>query len=163
METWGRGKQVSAAVLLVAIILVASGCGGKDETGACVRGSGITATCGDDFTSGQCEFIGGDEWYEGRTCADLGFSPNKDVSRLVIAGVARDEAGRLARVTLLNAGPEPRELRGFRLEIRGTANRDGAVALSGVIDACGTRDLALAAPPEAASPRDGTDLYVALH
>ncbi len=156
-----RGR-VLAPVLLAALAAVAAGCGGKDESGACVRGSGITATCGDDFTSGQCEFIGGDSWYEGRTCADLGFSPNKDVSRLVIAGVARNQAGGLARVTLLNAGPEPLDLRGFRLEIAGNGDVDQTLSLSGVIDACGTRDLVFAGAKGLASPRGDAALYLAL-
>lgn len=162
MDTQRNRGRAWLPVMLAVLAVVAAGCGGKDESGACVRGSGITATCGDDFTSGQCEFIGGDDWYEGRTCADLGFSPNKDVSRLVIAGVARDQAGGLARVTLLNAGPEPLDLRGFRLEIAGNGDVEQKLSLSGGIDACGMRDLALTGAKGLASPRGDAVLYIAL-
>lgn len=42
--------------------------------GACVRGTGITALCGDDFTSANCEqFAGGTSFHEGKSCDDLGF------------------------------------------------------------------------------------------
>lgn len=155
-------RRAGLPVLVAALAVAASGCGGKDPSGACVRGSGILATCGDDFSAAQCEFIGGDSWYEGRSCADLGFTPNKDASRVVIAGVARDEAGGLARVTLLNAGPEPLDLRGFRLEIAGNGEAAESLSLAGVIDACGTRDVALAGAREIASPRTDAVLSVVL-
>jgi hypothetical protein len=57
-------------ILLAAIIL--SSCSG-DKKGSCVVGHGITASCGDDFTSGQCSILNG-RFYEGTTCSDLGFS-----------------------------------------------------------------------------------------
>lgn len=58
----------------IGFIFLASGCGDKRK-GACVRGSGITSTCGDDFTVEQCDYMNG-TFYENETCADLGYSPN---------------------------------------------------------------------------------------
>ena len=62
--------------LAVIALLVTSlaGCGGDaNEHGACVRGTGVSASCGDDFTSGQCTLVNGSAFHEGRTCKDLGF------------------------------------------------------------------------------------------
>jgi hypothetical protein len=56
-------------ILMTTIIL--SSCSG-DKKGSCVVGTGITASCGDDFTSGQCSLING-SFYEEQTCSDLGF------------------------------------------------------------------------------------------
>lgn len=50
--------------------------------GACVRGSGPTATCGDDFTSAQCNLVNGNAFHEGQSCQDLGFR-SKTQSRWV--------------------------------------------------------------------------------
>lgn len=44
----------------------------SNDKGACVRGSGITAGCGDDFTKGECDMINGD-FEKGATCEELGF------------------------------------------------------------------------------------------
>jgi len=47
---------------------------GHPPTGACVRGSGIAANCGDDFTAAQCNMVGGTAFYQGKTCQQLGLS-----------------------------------------------------------------------------------------
>ena len=59
---------------LISILFVAYGCGSSSsDDGACTRGSGITRSCGDDFSRGECDLING-TFHEDRTCADLGFS-----------------------------------------------------------------------------------------
>jgi hypothetical protein len=61
-------------LLWIVFALALSACGGGDPaTGACVRGTGVGATCGDDFTAGQCSLINGNAFHEGKTCKDLGF------------------------------------------------------------------------------------------
>lgn len=61
-------------ILIAPVALTVCGCGG--EKGACVRNEGmIIATCGDDFTSGQCDMMGG-RFHEGDNCSDLGYEPN---------------------------------------------------------------------------------------
>jgi hypothetical protein len=65
------GRMCAWGALGLAII--ALGC--SQPKGACVRGTGVTQSCGNDFTSGSCNFIGGNKFYEGLTCEDLGFSP----------------------------------------------------------------------------------------
>lgn len=57
-------------LFLMALLLVSCG---HQPTGACVRGSGVAANCGDDFTAGQCSLVGG-SFYQGQTCQQLGFS-----------------------------------------------------------------------------------------
>lgn len=61
--------------LLGIALAVAVGLGGcsAPEKGACIRGSGPTATCGNDFTDAQCILVNGDEFHEGKTCRELGF------------------------------------------------------------------------------------------
>jgi hypothetical protein len=61
-----------AVALLAALVQSACGGGGPSK-GACVRGSGVTATCGDDFTTDTCRLVNGDAFYEGKSCKDLGF------------------------------------------------------------------------------------------
>ena len=63
--------SVSVAAFL-ALTQVACG-GGGNEKGACVGGSGATATCGDDFTATSCTLVNGTGFYEGKTCKALGF------------------------------------------------------------------------------------------
>lgn len=58
-------------VFFVALLMASCG---RQPTGACVRGAGIAATCGDDFSSGQCSLVGGTAFYPGQTCQQLGFS-----------------------------------------------------------------------------------------
>ena len=64
-----------AVIVTCGISLVACGGSSSPPKGACVRGSGtIAAACGDDFTSANCkQYGGGDAFYEGKKCADLGF------------------------------------------------------------------------------------------
>ncbi len=68
-------KKTSIAIiggLIISCFLF--GCGSdSDSKGACVRGSGITAGCGDDFTKGECDMINGD-FHKGDSCEDLGFT-----------------------------------------------------------------------------------------
>ena len=59
--------------ILLAMAQAACGGGGGNEKGACVRGSGATATCGDDFTAASCTLVNGSGFHEGKTCKDLGF------------------------------------------------------------------------------------------
>ncbi|MCW5635371.1 MAG: hypothetical protein KIT17_18685 [Rubrivivax sp.] len=66
-------RQILLLAAPAAVALTLGACGGDPPTGACVSGSGRTASCGDDFTHGQCNLINGDRWYEGRTCSDLGY------------------------------------------------------------------------------------------
>ena len=67
-------SRLAVAVFALTSVLFEVGCGGGGETtGACVRGTGATATCGDDFTAGQCVLVAGDKFYEGTTCKALGF------------------------------------------------------------------------------------------
>lgn len=66
-------RGLFAVAGLAALLGLASCGGGDDPKGACVRGSGVGATCGDDFTYAQCNLVNGDKFYEGRTCRDLGF------------------------------------------------------------------------------------------
>jgi hypothetical protein len=63
--------SVSVSIFLV-LTQVACG-GGGNANGACVRGSGATATCGDDFTATSCTLVNGTGFYEGKTCKELGF------------------------------------------------------------------------------------------
>lgn len=70
MTVKARGNGVIALFLALCLLVA---CGGDPPKGACVRGSGVTASCGDDFTAGQCELVNGDTFHEGRTCRDLGF------------------------------------------------------------------------------------------
>jgi hypothetical protein len=63
----------TVCILVVVTTAIMAGCGGGDDDGACLRGSGITQSCGDDFTSGQCDIVNG-RFSEGNSCADLGFS-----------------------------------------------------------------------------------------
>lgn len=66
--------KASAMLLAVSLLgLLILSCG-HQPTGACVRGSGIAANCGDDFTSAQCSMVGGSAFYQGQTCAQLGLS-----------------------------------------------------------------------------------------
>ena len=66
--------KITVAALAVLICSLIGGCGGgSGSTGACVRGSGATATCGNDFTVDQCVLINGDQFYEGKSCKDIGF------------------------------------------------------------------------------------------
>jgi hypothetical protein len=60
------------SVFLIALLMVS--CNSQPK-GACVREAGIASTCGDDFTSGSCDMMYG-KFYQGRTCAELGFRPN---------------------------------------------------------------------------------------
>ena len=60
------------AVIAIAIGPLTSCGGGGNEQGACVRGTGVSASCGDDFTSGQCGLVNG-TFYESKSCKDLGF------------------------------------------------------------------------------------------
>jgi hypothetical protein len=60
-----------AAVVFILVSL--PGCGGDDdEGGACVSGTGVSAQCRDDYSSGQCQLINA-EFHAGTTCAALGF------------------------------------------------------------------------------------------
>ncbi len=59
---------------IAVLAILGIGCGSQ-ESWACTRGSGIGSTCGDDFTVEQCDYMGGD-WHKGKTCKDLGYSPN---------------------------------------------------------------------------------------
>lgn len=67
-----RWSQRLLSAAFVALWVAACG-GGDPPKGACVRGSGPGASCGDDFTDAQCNLVNGDRFYEGRTCRDLGF------------------------------------------------------------------------------------------
>jgi hypothetical protein len=69
-------KRLWLTLALLASSALILSCGGSDPKGACVSGSGIGSHCGDDFTAGQCDMVNGDHWYEGKTCKDLGYSPN---------------------------------------------------------------------------------------
>lgn len=61
-------------LVVIALAVAAGLCGcSAPEKGACIRGTGVTATCGDDFTDAQCNLVNGDEFHEGRTCRELGF------------------------------------------------------------------------------------------
>ena len=64
-------KLWASAVLGLTITLLAC----SPAKGACIRGTGVTQSCGNDFTSASCDFIGGNAFHESRTCEDLGFSP----------------------------------------------------------------------------------------
>jgi hypothetical protein len=67
---------MKAGIMLLAVSffgLLMLSCG-HQPTGACVRGSGIAANCGDDFTAAQCNTIGGTAFYQGQTCKQLGLS-----------------------------------------------------------------------------------------
>ncbi len=59
------------AVSSLALLILSCG---HQPTGACVRGSGIAANCGDDFTAAQCSMAGGTAFYQGQTCKQLGLS-----------------------------------------------------------------------------------------
>jgi hypothetical protein len=63
---------IRLSVCLIALLM--NSCG-KVPKGACVREMGISSTCGDDFNSNECAIVSG-TWYEGRTCASLGFTRN---------------------------------------------------------------------------------------
>jgi hypothetical protein len=58
-------------VFLMAMLTVSCG---HQPTGACVRGAGIGATCGDGFTAAQCSMVGGTAFYQGQTCQQLGLA-----------------------------------------------------------------------------------------
>jgi hypothetical protein len=61
---------VTFAALLLAVL---AGCGGDDdESGACVSGTGVSAACRDDYSSGQCQLINA-QYHVGKSCRDLGF------------------------------------------------------------------------------------------
>ena len=67
-------RQMFSVSVSVLLALAQAACGGGgNPTGACVRGSGVSASCGDDFSSGQCTVVNGSGFYEGKTCKDLGF------------------------------------------------------------------------------------------
>lgn len=59
---------------LVAMMIALGSCGGggDNDKGACVRGTGISSTCGDDFTAGQCDLVNG-TFHGNKSCSDLGF------------------------------------------------------------------------------------------
>lgn len=57
----------------LSLALLMASCGNQQK-GACVRGTGVAANCGDDFTAGQCSLINGTAFYPGKTCQQLGFS-----------------------------------------------------------------------------------------
>ncbi len=58
-------------ILVVGLSIGLLGC--NPPKGACTVGSGITRSCGEDFTSGSCGIVNG-TFYEGLTCADLRMS-----------------------------------------------------------------------------------------
>ena len=65
-------------VFLFLTLLICAGCGGGSE-GACTRGSGVTQTCGDDFTSGQCGIVNGTYRGDGTKCSDIGFGKSPKI------------------------------------------------------------------------------------
>ena len=73
MKIVTNNSNIRVSMILIPIVLIAA-CSSPSK-GACVRGTGITATCGDGFTAANCaQFAGGDSFHEGRSCADLGFT-----------------------------------------------------------------------------------------
>lgn len=66
-----RAILILLAISLLGLLVLSCG---HQPTGACVRGSGIAANCGDDFTAAQCSMVGGSAFYQGQTCAQLGLS-----------------------------------------------------------------------------------------
>lgn len=66
------------AVSLLALPILSCG---HQPTGACVRGSGIAANCGDDFTAAQCSLVGGTAFYQGQTCQQIGFTARRASSQ----------------------------------------------------------------------------------
>jgi len=65
-------SKILLCIMALLILFVIIACPKSDDKGACVRGSGITAGCGDDFTKGECSMING-SFHEGDSCSDLGF------------------------------------------------------------------------------------------
>jgi hypothetical protein len=66
-----KASLMMIVVSLLALLILSCG---HQPTGACVRGSGIAANCGDDFTAAQCNTVGGTAFYQGQTCKQLGLS-----------------------------------------------------------------------------------------
>lgn len=67
-------RQMFSMSVSILLALAQAACGGGgNENGACVRGSGATATCGDDFTATTCTLVNGSGFHEGKTCKELGF------------------------------------------------------------------------------------------
>jgi hypothetical protein len=68
-------RRISLSSIALFLALAQLACD-DNPTGACITGTGLTAHCGDDFTAGQCALVNGDEFFEGKTCKELGFHPN---------------------------------------------------------------------------------------
>lgn len=58
---------------LMSVFVFFSGCSNTSENGACIRGTGVKAGCGDDFTAGECDALSG-TFYEGDSCSDLAYN-----------------------------------------------------------------------------------------
>jgi hypothetical protein len=63
-------KKLLVLLLLLLAFSLFSSCSlfGPQPHGACV----FLAGCGDDYTEGKCSMMNG-HFYEGKTCADLGY------------------------------------------------------------------------------------------
>lgn len=111
-------KATPAAIAVTLIGLAVSACSGG-EKGACVRNSGtIIASCGDDFTAANCsQYGGGDAFYGGKTCADLGFGGTVPygiddtregrVTASVLQGRGLGMSGEPLRIPVLPASTDP--------------------------------------------------------
>lgn len=68
------GLMAVRFILLCLVGLTVGTTGCHPAQGACLVGSGITRSCGEDYTGGQCSIING-TFYEGASCADLRVEP----------------------------------------------------------------------------------------
>ncbi len=129
------------------VMFFLTGCGDQPK-GACVFVSGYG--CVDDQTEGQCSTTGGTHWNEGETCAELGFG-GSPVSTLVLSEIYLDShpAGfSLGWIELLNSGTEPIDLSGYRILTADDQGQNTSVALTGIIESCGTFVIGSPGSPE---------------
>lgn len=133
-----RSMPFRFATLLV-LFIGPLGCEDKPK-GACIIGTGVSRSCGDDVTESQCDLLSG-SFREGATCSDLGFglpSPNGsrfgveyfDLALTTLDGV--EPARALGMGTVLHFKPvTPSSMRGAGpIEIQvGAVRRDDGRAL----------------------------------
>ena len=76
-------KMLVSVVMGLAITSI--GC--SPPKGACTTGSGLTASCGDNFTSDLCISTLDGRFSEGATCEGLGFRATDDSQNQIVGGI----------------------------------------------------------------------------
>jgi hypothetical protein len=72
-----KRNLVVAAVVMCGAVVVLGGCGGSnDSTGACVQfvSAGAGSTCHGGWDKVDCSQNSDDQFFEGKTCADVGYT-----------------------------------------------------------------------------------------